>query len=112
MPGETQRTWEKWGNTVDRFRETCLTKDECEDLPKQTAYQAYHAYCESENLPAETQHKMTRRLKSEGIADGRTYIDGERQRVFVGVTLTDRGESYLTSDSGDGRNTGLGDYGA
>ncbi|WP_158853811.1 phage/plasmid primase, P4 family [Halorhabdus sp. CUG00001] len=110
-PGETQRTWEKWGNTVDRFRETCLTKDESEDLPKQTAYQAYHAYCESENLPAETQHKMTRRLKSEGIADGRTYIDGERQRVFVGVTLTDRGESYLTDDSDESRDTGLGNYG-
>lgn len=109
-PGETQRTWEKWGNTVDRFRETCLTKEGDNDLPKQTAYQAYHAYCERENLPAETQHKMTRRLKSEGVADGRTYVDGERQRVFVGVNLTERGESYLTGDSDDSRNSGLGDY--
>ncbi|WP_246982101.1 phage/plasmid primase, P4 family [Halorientalis marina] len=113
-PGETQRTWEKWGNTVDRFRETCLEKTEGDELAKQTAFRAYLTFCEEENLPAETQHKMTRRLKSEGIADGRAYIDGKRQRVFVGVTLNERGESYLTSDEdsdSDGRNSGIGDYG-
>lgn len=83
-------------------------------MPKQTAFRAYLTFCEEENLPAETQHKMTRRLKSEGIADGRAYIDGKRQRVFVGVTLNERGESYLTSDEdsdSDGRNSGIGDYG-
>lgn len=106
-PGETQRTWEKWGNTVDRFREVCLVKDEDNTLPKQTAYQAYHNYCEAENLPAETQHKMTRRLKKDGIADGRATVDGEQQRVFVGVSLTGKGESFLPEASDDTQNSGI-----
>jgi len=105
-PGETQRTWEKWGNTVDRFREVCLAKDEDSSLPKQTAYQAYHRYCEAENLPAETQHKMTRRLKKEGIADGRATVNGKQQRVFVGVQLTGKGESYLDDDESS-QNSGI-----
>lgn len=112
-PGETQRTWEQWGNTVDRFREICLEKESGAELPKKTVYRAYHGYCEAENLPAETQHKMTRRLKSEGIADGRAYVDGKRQRVFVGVELNEKGESYLPSaeDNDGGTGPGLGDFG-
>lgn len=111
-PGKTQRTWKKWGKTVDRFREVCLEKEDGGEVPKQRAYKAYHAFCEAKNLPAETRHKMTRRLKSEGIADGRAYVDGKRQRVFVGVTLTDRGEGYLEKDdSDDSRNGGLDEYG-
>lgn len=106
-PGETQRTWEKWGNTVDRFREICLEKTDGAELSKQTAYHAYHAFCEGENLPAETQHKMTRRLKKEGIADGRATIDGKQERVFVGVQLTGRGESYLDDNDERSQNSGI-----
>lgn len=94
-PGETQRTWEKWGNTVDRFREICLEKSDGAELPKRKAYDAYHEFCEAESLPAETQNKMTRRLKKEGIADGRATVNGKQQRVFIGVQLTGKGESYL-----------------
>ncbi|QDX40274.1 hypothetical protein FQU85_04940 [Salarchaeum sp. JOR-1] len=110
-PGETQRTWEKWGNTVDRFREICLEKTDGAELSKQTAYHAYHAFCEAESLPAETQHKMTRRLKKEGIADGRATIDGKQQRVFVGVQLTGKGESYLDDDDDDSQNSGIRHFG-
>ncbi|RLM47534.1 hypothetical protein DVK00_03225 [Haloarcula sp. Atlit-47R] len=106
-PGETQRTWEKWGNTVDRFREICLEKSEDGELPKKQAYHAYHAFCEAESLPAETQHKMTRRLKSEGIADGRATVNGKQQRVFVGVQLTGKGESYLPDTSDEPQESGL-----
>ena len=100
-PGETQRTWEKWGHTVDRFREICLQESEGSQLAKSEAYNAYHAFCEAKNLPAETQHKMTRRLKQEGITDGRATIDGKQERVFVGVELTGKGESYLPDESDD-----------
>jgi P4 family phage/plasmid primase-like protien len=110
-PGETQRTWEKWGNTVDRFREICLEKTDGAELPKQTAYRAYHGFCEAESLPAETQHKMTRRLKKEGIADGRATVDGQQQRVLIGVQLTGKGESYLTDDDDDSQNAGVRHFG-
>ncbi|RDZ41332.1 hypothetical protein C5B89_05110 [Haloferax sp. Atlit-47N] len=106
-PGETQRTWEKWGNTVDRFRELCLEESSGDSLPKSTAHKAYHRFCEAESLPAETQHKMTRRLKNEGIADGRATVNGKQQRVFVGVQLTSKGESYLNDTGDDSRNSGL-----
>jgi len=123
-PGQTQETWEKWGSSVDRFLSVGLEDDDAEDLPKSDAYQAYIQYCEEEGIPAETQHKFTRKLKVEGVEDDRTYIDGSRQRVYCNICLSSRGEELLetqrdTSDDGDsegdtsdagGRDSGLGEY--
>lgn len=99
-PGETQRTWEKWGSSVDRFASVGLVEAEGEAVPKSDAYRAYVKYCEDESIPAETQHKFTRRLKTEGVDDGREYIDGKQQRAYIHVQLTERAEQYI-EDSGD-----------
>ena len=94
-PGETQNTWEKWGKSIDRFRRVGLTDSVDESVPKSRVYQAYVRFCQDENIPAETQHAMTRKLKTEGIEDGREYIDGKQERVFFGVCLSDRGQALL-----------------
>jgi phage/plasmid-associated DNA primase len=81
-------------------------------------YAAYLEYCRQEGIPSDTQHSMTRSLKVEGYEDGRTYVDGEQQRVFLQTRLSSRGKQLLddardrgSSDSSDsGRGTGLGDY--
>ena len=94
-PGETQNTWEKWGKSIDRFRRVGLTDSVDQSVPKSRVYQAYVRFCQNENIPAETQHAMTRKLKTEGIEAGREYIDGKQERVFFGVCLSDRGQALL-----------------
>ena len=94
-PGETQNTWEKWGKSIDRFRRVGLTDSVDQSVPKSRVYQAYIRFCQNENIPAETQHAMTRKLKTEGIEAGREYIDGKQERVFFGVCLSDRGQALL-----------------
>ena len=98
-PGETQRTWEKWGSSVDRFASVGFEEAPGEAVAKSDAYRAYIKYCEDESIPAETQHKFTRKLKQEGIEDGRTYVDGKRQRCYLNIELTSRAEQYLEGDS-------------
>jgi len=105
-PAETQRTWEKWGNSVSRFEQACLA-DGNESIPKSEIHQAYIAFCEDEGIPTETQHKMTRELKLEGYQDGQARVNGRKTRVFMNIEWTGRGQQYLDSDDGD--RGGLGD---
>ena len=93
-PGRTRDTWEKWGNSVDRFRKAALETGG-ESIPKTEVYAAYLEYCRQESMPSETQHLMTRKLKQEGFEDGRTYVDGARERVFMAAAWTSRGEELL-----------------
>lgn len=100
-PGQTQDTWEKWGNSVSRFEKLCLEDDGSTELAKSEVYSAYVAFCESEGIPTETQRMLTRTLKLEGYEDGRAYVDGDRERVFHGVTFTGRGEELLEGDNSE-----------
>jgi len=109
-PAETQRTWERWGNSVDRFRETCLEEAEGNALPKGDLYSAYVAFCADEGIPKDTQNKMTRAIKQEGFEDGREYVDGERQRVLYGLDWSGRGEEYRPDGGSGSTPTGLGDH--
>jgi len=109
-PGETQRTWEKWGHSIDRFRETCLEEASGDAIPKADLYSAYVDFCDDEGIPVSSQHKMTRQLKRSGLEDGRQSVDGERQRCILGVDWSSRGEQYAPDDSGDGRPSGLGEH--
>ncbi|MDR9432154.1 MAG: phage/plasmid primase, P4 family, partial [Natronomonas sp.] len=112
-PGRTRETWEKWGNSVDRFRSVALETGG-ESIPKSLVYAAYLEYCRQESMPSETQHLMTRKLKQEGFEDGRAYVDGDRQRVFMNVEWSSRGEQLLEDardrggrgDSSDDDDTG------
>ena len=109
-PAETQRTWERWGNSVDRFKETCLEDNEGNAIPKSDLYSAYVAFCEDEGIPKDTQNKMTRALKQAGYEDGREYVGGDRHRVIYGLDWSGRGDEYRP-DGGSGPSpTGLDDH--
>ena len=110
-PGRTQDTWQKWSDSVSRFKDAAIDEDGDEEIAKSKLYAAYLEYCRQEGIPSDTQHSMTRGLKQEGLADGRTYVDGEQVRVFHNVGLTGRGRELLddahgSSDDDDGSTAG------
>lgn len=102
IPGQTQDTWEKWANSISRFAKIGLEDADGDCVPKSDAYSAYVNYCETESIPLETQHKFTRKLKSQGIKDGRKRVKGKQKRVFLNVRLTDRGRDLVTDSGGSG----------
>ena len=114
-PGRTQDTWQKWSDSVSRFKDAAIEESGSEEIPKSELYAAYLEFCREEGIPSDTQHSLTRGLKQEGLTDGRSYVDGSRERVFTNVSLTGRGEQLLAnakSDGGDSeadqrRSTGL-----
>jgi len=109
-PAETQRTWERWGHSIDRFQEDCLKDSKANPIPKSDLFAAYIAFCEDEGIPKDTQHKMTRELKKSGLEDGKQYVDGSQQRCIIGIDWTGRGEQYAPDDSGDSSPSGLHDH--
>jgi len=119
-PGQTQDTWQKWSDSVSRFKDAAIDEDGNEEIPKSKLYAAYLEYCREEGIPSDTQHTLTRELKKEGVPDGRSYIDGQQRRVFHNIGLTGRGEQLLEAAQSDGdsqssrverrRNSGLGDW--
>src|SRR6056297_96807 len=106
-PGHTQDTWQKWSDSVSRFADAAIDDVGNEDIPKTKIYAAFLEYCRQEGIPSDTQHSLTRGLKQEGFADGRTYVDGSQERVFIDIGLTGRGQQLLedaqrdTTDSDD-----------
>lgn len=100
-PTRTQDTWDKWGHAADRFATVCLEESTGENLRKADVYRAFSRFCESENIPSCSQNKFTRRLKEEGIMDGKKYMDGKQRRCYLNVALTSRGEAFLPDDEED-----------
>ena len=120
-PGRTQDTWQKWSDSVSRFKDAAIEDGGGEKIAKSKLYAAYLEYCRQEGIPSDTQHSMTRGLKQDGLADGRAYVDGQQVRVFHDVALTGRGDELLddaqggsSDDSGSTadqrRDRGLGDW--
>ena len=120
-PGRTQDTWQKWSDSVSRFKDAAIEEGGDKEISKAKLYAAYIEYCRQEGIPSDTQHSLTRGLKQEGLADGRSYVDGEQLRVFHNISLTGRGKELLedaktdSSDSDDStasqrRDRGLSDW--
>lgn len=105
-PGRTQDTWQKWSDSVSRFKDAAIDEDGDEEIPKSKLYAAYLEYCRQEGIPSDTQHSLTRGLKKEGLADGRNWTDGEQVRVFHSIGLTGRGEELLDDAQGGGSDDG------
>jgi putative DNA primase/helicase len=105
-PGRTQDTWQKWSDSVSRFKDAAIDEGGDEEIAKDKLYAAYLEYCRQEGIPSDTQHSMTRGLKQEGLADGRAYVDGDRKRVFHNIGLTGRGTELLDDAQGDGDSDG------
>jgi putative DNA primase/helicase len=114
-PGRTQDTWEKWSDSVSRFKDAAISEGGGEAIPKSKLYAAYLEFCRQEGIPSDTQHSLTRGLKQEGLADGREYVGGDRERVFKNISLTGRGQQLVDdaqsdaddSEAGERRRTGL-----
>ena len=104
-PGRTQETWQKWSDSVSRFSDAALDEGD-KEIPKAKIYAAYIEFCRQEGIPSDTQHSMTKALKQEGFEDARTYVDGERQRVFVNISLTGRGTELLDDAQGGSDDSG------
>jgi|APHM01.1.fsa_nt_gi Predicted ATPase len=100
-PAHTRETWSKWGDSVERFANIALKQSGDKEVPKHKVYGAYLQFCREESIPRETQRKMTRELKREGFNDGRAYINGSRERCFVGINWTGRGQELLDSSRDD-----------
>jgi P4 family phage/plasmid primase-like protien len=99
-PGQTEITWQKWSNSIKRFVSEGLEESGGNDIPKADVHGAYQAYCESEGIPARSQHKFSRWVKNNtGFEDGRAHIGGSsrehRKRVFRHCGLTEVGREYL-----------------
>jgi putative DNA primase/helicase len=109
---ETAETWDKWGNTVDRFAKVCLeSSNDGAPKPKGELYALYQRFCDSESFPAETQRNMTRRLKTEhGFQDGHATVDGRQERCFLNMEYTARAEEYRDTDDNQANGSGLDDY--
>jgi len=105
-PGRTQDTWQKWSDSVSRFKDAAIEEGGGEDIAKSKLYAAYLEYCRQEGIPSDTQHSMTRGLKQDGLADGRAYVDGEQLRVFHDVALTGRGRELLDDAQSDSTESG------
>ena len=105
-PGRTQDTWQKWSDSVSRFKDAAIDESGDEQIPKTKLYAAYIEYCRQEGIPSDTQHSLTRGLKQEGLADGRAYDDGDRVRVFTNISLTGRGQELLDDAQGGGSDDG------
>ena len=100
-PGQTQDTWQKWADSVSRFKSAAITSGS-DTVEKSKLYAAYLEFCRQEGIPSDTQHSMTRGLKKEGLEDGRAYVDGSQERVFMNVELTGRGRQLLEDAQADG----------
>jgi P4 family phage/plasmid primase-like protien len=113
--GQTRDTWAKWSDSVSRFKSVAIS-DGHSDVSKSKLYAGYLEYCRQEGIPTESQHKFTTALKESGLTDGRSYINGDRKRVFHNIELTTRGEELIDA-ARDGANddnhtgSGLSDYG-
>jgi putative DNA primase/helicase len=117
--GETRDTWAKWSDSVSRFKKTAIA-DGHEKIPKDKLFAAFLEFCRQEGIPSESQYALTKGLKQEGLTDGRSYVNGNRKRVFENIELTSRGEELLeaahSDGDGDGNSSdhtgsGLSDYG-
>lgn len=102
-PGQTEITWQKWSNSIKRFVEEGLEEAGGNDIAKSEVHGAYQNYCESEGIPARSQHKFSRWINTHtAFEDGRAHIGGSsrehRKRVFKHCQLTEIGREYLERD--------------
>lgn len=104
-PGETRQKWEEWGDSISRFKNTCLVKEPDAILPKSVAYEAYTIFGEEYNLPVMSQRKVTRELKRDsGIDDGDRTPEGHTRQVscYLGVRLEEEWADRVEHQEDDG----------
>ena len=121
--GGKKELCDAFGGVIDRFTHNCLmiTGDEDDVVAKRDLEELAKRYADSidkepewDKLAGFTQN-MSQQI---GISQGQKKFDGKNARVFRGVRIKpeivyefNTDIRALTADEGDGRNTGLSDYG-
>jgi putative DNA primase/helicase len=102
-PWQTERTWEKWSDSVKRFRKEMLETSTDGFVPSAQVFGLYREYCEREGIPEMVaKNQLTRQLTERfDFQQGRKRVDGSMARGLDFAELTDRGEDLLTDITGN-----------
>jgi P4 family phage/plasmid primase-like protien len=96
-PWQTERTWEKWADSVKRFRKEMLETTGDGSIPSAQMFGLYREFCQREGIPEMvSQQQLTHQLTTRfDFQRDRAYVDGDRSRVVAYAELTEAGEGLL-----------------
>ena len=72
---------------IKSFYESKIVDSPGNTIDKKEIYGEYTKFCDHLDIKAETQHKITMRLKGYGVDDKRKSIEGETMRCYSGIRL-------------------------
>ncbi len=102
QPDQVREKMKRASEPVYDFVASCIQMgDEDDYLRKDQVREAYREYARQEGLPTKTANALGEKLlnlRDYPIEDGRKRINGTRERVYQGVTLTSRGRQVLGLD--------------
>jgi len=87
---EKRARWQAWGDSVDKFIEECLSRDEdAENVSTQQVHRRYAAWCRENGHDPVGQQQLTNTLKQEPFDYGRKRVDGASTRAFGAIAFAD-----------------------
>jgi len=96
-PWQTEQTWEKWADSVKRFKRECLDDTGDSFVQSDAIFGVYREFCEREGIPemvaqGQLVHELSQRFEFER---DRQYADGDRRRGLAYCEFTEHGEQLL-----------------
>lgn len=101
---KTRGTWEEWGDPVAKFKSEKMVEDTGAVVAKSKVHSEFLDFCRENDFPSMSQHKLTRELKSKGIEDGRSRINGKQTRCFKDIRLDEGLEDFDESSKKNNQN--------
>jgi len=87
---EKRARWQAWGDSVDKFIEECLSRDEdAENVSTQQVHRRYAAWCRENGHDPIGQQQLTNTLKKEAFDYSRKRVDGASTRAFGAIAFAD-----------------------
>lgn len=104
---EKRARWQAWGDSVDKFIEKCLERDEdARNWSTQQVHRRYTAWCRENGLEPVGQQQLTNQLKREPFDYGKKRVDGVSTRAFGALSFSDEVPPLDDDDDDrDGRQT-------
>lgn len=83
--------WQAWGDSVDKFINECVEKDEdADNITTSDAHRVYSAWCRKNDERPASQQKLTNALKSEGVGYNQSVrVNGSVQRGYKALGFTE-----------------------
>lgn len=99
-PDEVRQCWERYGDPVERFKQTRLMKDSDAMEPKKSVREAYRQFCTKNNFTYSEQDLGRALTDDPGIRTSQSRVpDGPgRTQVYVGVLLKENQEETKTDE--------------